>query len=60
VQTSVHYPPIHEFTAYRELETKRPLPVTEAVASRLLTLPLYPHMSEAEVSTVSAAVLAAT
>lgn len=60
VQTSVHYPPIHEFTAYRGLETKRPLPVTEAVASRLLTLPLYPHMSEADVSTVSAAVLAAT
>jgi dTDP-4-amino-4,6-dideoxygalactose transaminase len=60
VQTSVHYPPIHEFTAYRGLETKRPLPVTEAVASRLLTLPLYPHMSEADVSTVAAAVLAAT
>jgi dTDP-4-amino-4,6-dideoxygalactose transaminase len=60
VQTSVHYPPIHEFTAYRGLETKRSLPVTEAVASRLLTLPLYPHMSEADVSTVAAAVLAAT
>jgi dTDP-4-amino-4,6-dideoxygalactose transaminase len=60
VQTSVHYPPIHEFTAYRRLGTKRALPVTEAVASRLLTLPLYPHMSEAEVSTVAAALLAAT
>jgi dTDP-4-amino-4,6-dideoxygalactose transaminase len=60
VQTSVHYPPIHEFTAYRNLETTRALPVTEAVASRLLTLPLYPHMSEADVATVTAAVLAAT
>ena len=60
IQTSVHYPPIHEFTAYRGLETKRPLPATDAVASRLLTLPLYPHMSEADVSTVAAAVLAGT
>jgi dTDP-4-amino-4,6-dideoxygalactose transaminase len=60
VQTSVHYPPIHEFTAYREGERQRTLPVTEAVASRLLTLPLYPHMSEADVSAVASAVLAAT
>jgi dTDP-4-amino-4,6-dideoxygalactose transaminase len=60
VQTSVHYPPIHQFTAYRALETQRALPVTEAVASRLLTLPLYPHMSETDVSAVVSALLAAT
>jgi len=60
LQTSVHYPPIHQFTAYRGLERKRALPVTEAVALRLLTLPLYPHMSEADVSIVASAVLAAT
>jgi dTDP-4-amino-4,6-dideoxygalactose transaminase len=59
VQTSVHYPPIHQFTAYRE-QRQRALPVTEAIASRLLTLPLYPHMSEADVSAVASAVLAET
>ena len=60
VQTSVHYPPIHEFTAYRSLEKKRPLPATEALASRLLTLPLYPHMTEPDVGIVVSALLAAT
>ncbi len=52
IQTSVHYPPIHTFSAYAAAE-QRPLPETEAVANRLLTLPLYPHMDEAAVELVS-------
>jgi dTDP-4-amino-4,6-dideoxygalactose transaminase len=58
IQTSVHYPPIHMFSAYRA-EAQRSLPVTEAVADRLVTLPLFPHMTDAQVSTVIEAVLAA-
>jgi dTDP-4-amino-4,6-dideoxygalactose transaminase len=57
VQTSVHYPPIHTFSAYRE-GPQRPLPATDSIADRLLTLPLFPHMSDAQVSTVIEAVLA--
>ncbi|HEY7381992.1 MAG TPA: DegT/DnrJ/EryC1/StrS family aminotransferase [Gaiella sp.] len=45
VQTSVHYPPIHGFTAYADA-APRPLPRTEAVAPRLLTLPLYPNLTD--------------
>jgi dTDP-4-amino-4,6-dideoxygalactose transaminase len=60
IQTSVHYPPIHQFSHYRALGARRPLPTTEAVASRLVTLPLYPHMSDAEVTAVTAAVARAT
>jgi len=60
IQTSVHYPPIHRFSAYRDLKPQRPLPVTDSVASRLLTLPLYPHMREADASVVASALLAAT
>jgi dTDP-4-amino-4,6-dideoxygalactose transaminase len=56
VQTSLHYPPIHRFAAYKE-QSRRPLPVTDAIADRLLTLPLFPHMSEAQVSAVVDAVL---
>ena len=52
VQTSVHYPPIHLFTYYRETFAPRPLPRTEAVAERLLTLPLFGRMSDAQVDTV--------
>jgi dTDP-4-amino-4,6-dideoxygalactose transaminase len=53
IQTSVHYPPIHRFTAYRGLETARPLPSTEAVADRLLTLPLFGHMTGEQVELVA-------
>jgi len=59
IQTSVHYPPIHLFSCYRELGTRRSLPRTEEVAERLVTLPLYPHMSEADVDAVIRAVRAA-
>jgi dTDP-4-amino-4,6-dideoxygalactose transaminase len=51
IQTSVHYPPIHLFSAYRE-RSRRPLPRTEAVATRLLTLPLYGSMTDEQVEAV--------
>jgi dTDP-4-amino-4,6-dideoxygalactose transaminase len=51
IQTSVHYPPIHTFTAYRE-RSRRPLPRTDAVAPRLLTLPLYGSMTDEQVDAV--------
>jgi len=56
VQTSVHYPPIHGFSFYADRARRRPLPVTEAVADRLVTLPLYPHMRDIDREAVSAAV----
>ena len=52
IQTSVHYPPIHLFTQYREAGARRPLPRTEDVAGRLLTLPLYAHMDETQADLV--------
>jgi dTDP-4-amino-4,6-dideoxygalactose transaminase len=60
VQTSVHYPPIHRFAAYRDLGSRRPLPQTEDVAERLVTLPLFPHMSDNQAVAVTDAVLAVT
>jgi dTDP-4-amino-4,6-dideoxygalactose transaminase len=51
VQTSVHYPPIHAFSAFRG-RSLRPLPRTEAVAPRLLTLPLFGSMSDEQVELV--------
>jgi dTDP-4-amino-4,6-dideoxygalactose transaminase len=59
IQTSVHYPPIHGFSAYRASGTRRPLPVTEMVASRLVSLPLYPHMSVGDASMVAGAAVRA-
>jgi dTDP-4-amino-4,6-dideoxygalactose transaminase len=50
IQTSIHYPPVHSFTAYRD--DGQHLPRTEALVARQLTLPLYPGMSEADVDMV--------
>ena len=51
IQTSVHYPPIHLFSTYRAV-AGRSLPQTEQIAPRLLTLPLYPHMTTEQVDLV--------
>ncbi len=57
IQTSFHYPPVHTFTAYNS-DTKWNLPVTEEVASREVTLPLFPTMAAEDVDTVVSAVCA--
>ena len=48
VQTSLFYPAIHEFTAYRERYGVQSLPRTERAARTEVTIPLYPHMSDAD------------
>ena len=53
IQTSVHYPPIHLFSHYRDLGSRRPLPRTEAVAARVVTLPLYAHMRDEQIELVT-------
>lgn len=55
IQTSIHYPPIHEFTAYRKMtaQSEQSLPVTENVARREVTLPLYPAMTDQDISVVT-------
>jgi dTDP-3-amino-3,4,6-trideoxy-alpha-D-glucose transaminase len=56
----IHYPlPTHLQPAYRNLGYQAgDLPVTEALAGRILSLPLYPELTRAEVETVAAAVRA--
>jgi len=58
IQTSIHYPPIHHFTAFRRLDSGVDLPVTEAFASCELTLPLYPSLTDAQVDDIVSAVTA--
>ena len=57
VQTSVHYPPIHRFSHHGASPRvhKRGLEKTDDIAARVLTLPLYPRMSDADVDEVCAA-----
>jgi dTDP-4-amino-4,6-dideoxygalactose transaminase len=54
VQTSVHYPAVHELSYYRSRYPDVSLPVTEAYAGRVLTLPLHPKMDDRDVDRVVA------
>ncbi|MGP8050757.1 MAG: DegT/DnrJ/EryC1/StrS family aminotransferase [Desulfobaccales bacterium] len=59
IQSSVHYPAIHCFSHYRGLwppSFQHNLPITEAMASREVTLPLYPAMSLAQLTHVVKAI----
>jgi len=48
IQTSIHYPPVHQFTYYKKiLKTSRlGLPIAKKIGTREVTLPLHPLMSE--------------
>jgi dTDP-4-amino-4,6-dideoxygalactose transaminase len=47
VQTSLFYPAVHEFTAYRERFGVPSLPRSEHIARAEITIPLFPEMDEA-------------
>ncbi len=56
IQTSIHYPPVHLFTYYRSRYADISLPVTESIAAREVTLPLFPGMKSGDVDAVVEAV----
>ena len=51
IQTSIHYPPVHRFSAY-ERAAVAGMDCTEAVSSSEVTLPLFANMSSQQVRTV--------
>jgi dTDP-4-amino-4,6-dideoxygalactose transaminase len=56
IETQIHYPvPCHLQTPYRRFAT-RPLPVTEESANDILSLPMFPHMSDDRVTRVCDAI----
>lgn len=55
IQTSIFYPSIHRFSAYRERFPGVSLPMTELASRTELTLPLYPHMTSEDQDRVLAA-----
>jgi dTDP-4-amino-4,6-dideoxygalactose transaminase len=58
IQASHHYPPVHRFSAYQQLNAGKSihLPITDNVADREVTLPLYPGLNDEDVHTVVKAV----
>jgi len=57
IQSSIHYPPLHLLSAYRDPAVR--LERTEALAARELTLPLFPAMAESDVEYVTSGLLSA-
>lgn len=56
IGTAIHYPvPIHQQPGYAAYAT-RPLPYTEQVAAEILSLPMHPLLTEAQVQRVGQAV----
>jgi dTDP-4-amino-4,6-dideoxygalactose transaminase len=55
IQTSIHYPAIHQFEYYRRHVLRAPvsLPVTEEVCRREVTLPMHPLLTANDVVLVS-------
>lgn len=47
IQTSVHYPAIHRFSAYKQFT--KSLPVTEYVADNEFTIPMYASLEDEQV-----------
>lgn len=58
IGVNVHYFPIYSFSYYRENFNFKPkdFPVTEDISSRIVTLPMFPKMSDEDVKDVVAAV----
>jgi dTDP-4-amino-4,6-dideoxygalactose transaminase len=60
IETGIHYPlPLHLTPAYQELgyPTRGSLPVSEALASEILSLPMYPELGDSQREEVSEALL---
>lgn len=52
IQTGIHYPvPCHRQAPYRRFAAGR-LPAVEAAAAEILSLPIFPHMTDAQVARV--------
>ena len=59
IGSAVHYPaPVHRQDGYAEkvAVAKGGLPVTVALADRILSLPIYPELTDAEVDRVIASI----
>jgi UDP-2-acetamido-2-deoxy-ribo-hexuluronate aminotransferase len=61
IPTAVHYPrPLHQQPAYEKLCDPKPMPVSELLASRVISLPMSADLSDSHVEFVVAALANAT
>jgi dTDP-4-amino-4,6-dideoxygalactose transaminase len=57
IQTQIHYPiPVHQQKAYSGFESATDLSVTQTICNEILSLPLYPSLTDEEVAYTAAAI----
>jgi dTDP-4-amino-4,6-dideoxygalactose transaminase len=59
----VHFIPVHQLSAFRRIlrpEEGRSVPVTDRVADQLISLPMYPALTDSDIGHVTEAVAAMT
>jgi len=49
IQTGIHYLPIHKMKYY---SSKSKLPITENAGKKIVTLPIYPHLSQSKIDKI--------
>jgi dTDP-4-amino-4,6-dideoxygalactose transaminase len=59
IQSSIHYPPFWDFSAFKGQFEQDDSPITAEICSRQLTLPLFPTMTDQEVDQVTSALIEA-
>jgi UDP-2-acetamido-2-deoxy-ribo-hexuluronate aminotransferase len=61
IPTAIHYPrPLHKQPAYEPLCDSRPLPVSESLATQVISLPMSADLSDSEQDVIVAALARAT
>ena len=61
IETAVHYPrPVHLQPAYHSLGERGAFPVSERLAAQVVSLPLYPELTDDEIEAVGSAARAAS
>ncbi len=61
IPTAVHYPrPLHRQPAYEKLCDPKPMPVSDSLASRVISLPMSADLSDDQLKSVAAALARAT
>lgn len=58
IQTSIHYPPVHNFSFHRQYFNAQDMLLTERIAAHELTLPMYPGIKDEQVDFIVATLVA--
>ena len=57
LQTSIHYPPVQNFSYYKAIYQSCKLQVTDSIAKRIVTLPLYPSVTREQINYVADSII---